>query len=239
MDWVEKVVLVTGGANGIGKAISQAFLNAGATVIVADVDAMNGETVVEEWKKDNLNAVFCKINLVDVAAIIKMFEDLVGRYGKIDVLVNNAGKGIFKPLLELSIEEWDEVIHLNLRAAFVTSQQFAKYHEPNCYGRIINIASTRYLMSEPNSEAYAASKGGIVSLTHALALSLSGKGITVNAISPVGLKIITMSNYARLIMSSILRNVWENRRILPEHACFWQTSRMILLLVRILSLTAA
>ena len=99
MDWVEKVVLVTGGANGIGKAISQAFLNAGATVIVADVDAMNGETVVEEWKKDNLNAVFCKINLVDVAAIIKMFEDLVGRYGKIDVLVNNAGKGIFKPLL--------------------------------------------------------------------------------------------------------------------------------------------
>ena len=103
MDWVEKVVLVTGGANGIGKAISQAFLNAGATVIVADVDAMNGETVVEEWKKDNLNAVFCKINLVDVAAIIKMFEDLVGRYGKIDVLVNNAGKGIFKPLLELSI----------------------------------------------------------------------------------------------------------------------------------------
>ncbi len=184
MDWVEKVVLVTGGANGIGKAISQAFLNAGATVVVADVDAMNGETVVAEWKKDNLNAVFCKINLVDVAAIIKMFEDLVGRYGKIDVLVNNAGKGIFKPLLELSVEEWDEVIQLNLRAAFVTSQQFAKYHEPNCYGRIINIASTRYLMSEPNSEAYAASKGGIVSLTHALALSLSGKGITVNAISP-------------------------------------------------------
>ena len=184
MDWVEKVVLVTGGANGIGKAISQAFLNAGATVVVANVVAMNGETVVEKWKKDNLNAVFCKINLVDVAAIIKMFEDLAGRYGKIDVLVNNAGKGIFKPLLELSIEEWDEVIHLNLRAAFVTSQQFAKYHEPNCYGRIINIASTRYLMSEPNSEAYAASKGGIVSLTHALALSLSGKGITVNAISP-------------------------------------------------------
>ena len=188
MDWVEKVVLVTGGANGIGKAISQAFLNAGATVIVADVDAMNGETVVEEWKKDNLNAVFCKINLVDVAAIIKMFEDLVGRYGKIDVLVNNAGKGIFKPLLELSIEEWDEVIHLNLRAAFVTSQQFAKYHEPNCYGRIINIASTRYLMSEPNSEAYAASKGGIVSLTHALALSLSGEGVAVNAISPGWIK---------------------------------------------------
>ncbi len=118
------------------------------------------------------------------SAIRKMFKNMVCRYGKIDVLVNNAGKGIFKPLQELSVEDWDEVINLNLRAAFLSSQQFAKYHEPNRYGRIINIASTRYLMSEPNSEAYAASKGGIVSLTHALALSLSGEQITVNAVSP-------------------------------------------------------
>ena len=198
MDWAEKVVLVTGGANGIGKSISQAFLNTGATVIVADIDVINGETVVEDWQKENLNAVFYKINLIDVAAIKKMFEDLVCKFGKIDVLVNNAGKGSFKPLPELSIEEWDEVIHLNLRAAFVTSQQFAKYHEPNRYGRIINIASTRYLMSEPNSEAYAASKGGIVSLTHALALSLSGEGVAVNAISPGW---IANHHYDRLLPS--------------------------------------
>ncbi|MHC1745671.1 MAG: SDR family NAD(P)-dependent oxidoreductase [Negativicutes bacterium] len=184
MDYTEVVVLVTGGANGIGKAISYEFLAAGATVIIADIDEKNGELLVREWNQSNYKAVFYKIDLTDVSAIRTMFEYIVCNYKKVDVLVNNAGKGIFKPISELKIEEWDEVIHLNLRAAFVTAQEFAKYHPSNSYGRIINIASTRYLMSEPNSEAYAASKGGIAALTHALALSLSAKNFTVNAISP-------------------------------------------------------
>ena len=184
MDWAEKVVLVTGGANGIGKAICEVFLAVGATVIIADIDEKTGKAVAGDWKQQNYKAVFYKIDLMDVLATRTMFADMVKAHGKIDVLVNNAGKGIFKPLQELTIEEWDEVIQLNLRAAFVTSQEYAKYHEPNRYGRIINIASTRYLMSEPNSEAYAASKGGIVSLTHALALSLSAERMTVNAVSP-------------------------------------------------------
>ena len=84
----------------------------------------------------------------------------------------------------LSIAEWDEVINLNLRAAFVAAQQFARFAKGTGYGRIINIASTRYLMSEANTEAYAASKGGIVALTHALAITLSTENVTVNAISP-------------------------------------------------------
>lgn len=179
-----KVVLVTGGVHGIGKAISCEFLVAGATVVVADVDEKNGEIVVDEWKQYNYKAAFYKIDLTDVLAIRSMFQYLSQHYQKIDILINNAGRGIFKPVSELTIEEWDEVIHLNLRAAFVTAQEFAKYHQSGSYGRIINIASTRYVMSEPNSEAYAASKGGIVALTHALALSLSAKNFTVNAISP-------------------------------------------------------
>jgi NAD(P)-dependent dehydrogenase (short-subunit alcohol dehydrogenase family) len=184
MDYAEKVVLVTGGVNGIGKSVSYEFLVAGATVIIADIDEKNGEGLVREWRQNNYKAVFYKIDLTDVSAIRTMYQIIVRKYKKLDVLINNAGKGIFKPICELKIEEWDEVIHLNLRAAFVTAQEFAKYHKSNSYGRIINIASTRYVMSEPNSEAYAASKGGIVALTHALALSLSAKNFTVNAISP-------------------------------------------------------
>lgn len=184
MQYADKVVLVTGGANGIGKAISQAFLTAGATVLVADIDEQSGERLVQAWQHQPGKAVFYKIDLTEVAAIRTMYQYIVNQYGKVDVLIHNAGKGIFKPLVDLTLAEWDEVIHLNLRAAFVTAQEFAKYHKQGQYGRIITIASTRYLMSEPHSEAYAASKGGIVSLTHALALSLGAKGVTVNAISP-------------------------------------------------------
>lgn len=184
MDYHDKVVLVTGGAKGIGKAISNEYLALGATVVIADVDAKSSEFAVREWCRQGHKAVCYPIDLQDVVAIEKMFQTIVAHYRKIDILINNAGKGIFKPIHELTIEEWNEVINLNLRATFVAAREFARYSRNFGYGRIINIASTRAIMSEANSEAYAASKGGIVSLTHALALSLSEANITVNAISP-------------------------------------------------------
>ena len=113
-----------------------------------------------------------------------MFQVVISKYEKIDILVNNAGIGKFKALNDVTVEDWDEVINVNLRSVFFTSQEFSKYNRGTNYGRIINISSTRFLMSEPNTEAYAASKGGIVSLIHALAISLSGEKITVNCISP-------------------------------------------------------
>lgn len=197
MEHNAKVVLVTGGANGIGKAISSQFLAAGATVIIADIDERNGKTLVDGWEQNNYKVFFYKIDLTDVSAIRTMYKFIVGKYQKVDVLINNAGKSIFKPINQLEVEEWDEVINLNLRVAFITAQEYAKYHVDGNYGRIINIASSRYLMSEPNSEAYAASKGGIVSLTHALALSLSAKNFTVNAISPGW---IENNNYNKLTL---------------------------------------
>lgn len=183
MDYHNKVVLVTGGANGIGRVISQEYLNLGATVIIADCDEENGKALVDEYGPNN-KALFYKIDLQQPVLIREMFKEIINQYQKIHILINNAGKGIFKSIYELTIEEWDEVINLNLRATFITAQEFVKCFKGKDYGRIVNIASTRYLMSEPNSEAYAASKGGIVSLTHALALSLSDEKITVNAISP-------------------------------------------------------
>jgi NAD(P)-dependent dehydrogenase (short-subunit alcohol dehydrogenase family) len=106
-------------------------------------------------------------------------------YDQIDILINNAGKGLFKSPYEVTIEEWDDVINTNLRSVFLGSREAAKYMRHNKEGgAIVNIASTRAIMSEPNSEAYAASKGGIVAITHALAASFSDDQITVNAISP-------------------------------------------------------
>ncbi|WP_027937878.1 SDR family NAD(P)-dependent oxidoreductase [Anaeroarcus burkinensis] len=179
MDYTGKIVLVTGGANGIGETISRAYVQAGATVVIADIDEAKGQILAQEER-----IIFYALDLTKETAIQGLFRFLAETYRKIDILINNAGKSCFKPIETLSVEEWDEVLHLNLRASFITAQEFAKLHRQGTYGRIINIASTRYLMSEPHSEAYAASKGGLVALTHALALSLSSKELTVNAISP-------------------------------------------------------
>ncbi|WP_096200679.1 SDR family oxidoreductase [Bacillus sp. FJAT-45350] len=109
----------------------------------------------------------------------------VDKYGKIDILINNAGVSRFKNVYELTVDDWDDVLNSNLRGTFLCSKEAAKYMKKNkSGGSIVNISSTRATMSEKNSEAYAASKGGILSLTHALALSLSDNAIQVNAISP-------------------------------------------------------
>ena len=184
MNYQDKVVLVTGGAIGIGRAIGWAYLKLGAAVVLADIDETKGKELQEQYLAMGYNAFFYKIDLCNVQEIDKLFETVIDKYQRIDILINNAGKNNFKSLYELSITEWDEIINLNLRAAFAAAQQFARHMRGTSYGRIINIASTRYLMSEANTEAYAASKGGIVALTHALAISLSAENVTVNAISP-------------------------------------------------------
>lgn len=197
MNYSNKIILVTGAANGIGKVISREYLKLGATVVLADIDEEGGTVLEEAYKNQGYKALFYKIDLSDAQEIIKMFEEIMSKYKKIDILINNAGISEFKSLYDVTVEEFDKVIDVNLRATFITSREFAKYNKNCNYGRIINISSTRYLMSEPNSEAYAASKGGIVSLTHALALSLSlsNAKITVNSISPGW---IQNSNYESL-----------------------------------------
>lgn len=168
--------LVTGAANGIGQAIAIYFTSQGINVVAADIDETQGALLADNHQ----NITFIKANMAvedDILAIFNQHPD-------IDILINNVGISKFKPLLELSVDEWDTIINTNLRSAFIASREMAKRHQSGSYGRIINIASTRHLMSEPDAEAYAASKGGLVSLTHALAASLSNSGITVNCISP-------------------------------------------------------
>ena len=113
---------------------------------------------------------------------------ILKEWGDLDIIINNVGISNFSPITETSIEDFDKILSVNLRPVFITSRLLAIHRKalsfPNPYGRIINICSTRYLMSEPGSEGYAASKGGIYSLTHALASSLSEWHITVSSIAP-------------------------------------------------------
>jgi len=180
MSFQGKTVIVTGGANGIGKSIATLYREKGANVVIADVDEANGKTLAND-----INATFIYTDVKKEADIIYLMEQTNDTYGSIHILINNAGKGLFKSPIEVSVEEWDDVIHTNLRSVFLCSREAAKYMKQNKNGgSIVNIASTRAIMSEPHSEAYAATKGGIVSITHALAASFSEWKITVNCISP-------------------------------------------------------
>lgn len=195
---MSKRVFITGGAHGIGQAIVEAMTAKGHRVAFCDIDAKRGQAVAS-----CTSATFYPVDVTDQQALEHCMDALIEAWGDIDIIVNNVGIGIFKPITEISVEEFDRVISTNLRSAFITARYLARHREllgknntqlteekqgkttdQQLYGRIVNLCSSRYLMSEAGTEGYSASKGGIYSLTHALAISLSPYHITVNAIAP-------------------------------------------------------
>ena len=173
--------MVTGGGQGIGKVIVGHLLEAGYTVSVLEVDleAM-GELEQTYPAPDRLCTTLGDVSREeDVKSFLRR---TVERFGGVYGVVNNAGISRNKPLRELSLEEWNTVLGVNLTGPFLLVKHAVPYLETEG-GLVVNICSTRALMSEPNTEAYSASKGGLLTLTHALALSLGPK-IRVNAVSP-------------------------------------------------------
>lgn len=176
-----QVVIVTGASKGIGRGVAEAYSAKGFQVVLADMDKKNGEIMSQQL----VGSLFIQTDVRKEQDVKKLMEQTIHTFGRIDILINNAGKSDFKPLFELSVEEWDDVINTNLRSVFLCSREAGlQMSKQESGGSIVNIASTRATMSEPNSEAYAATKGGIVSITHALASSLAEHRVTVNAISP-------------------------------------------------------
>ena len=176
-------VFITGGAEGIGKAIVEAFCLSGDQVAFCDINEIAGQETAKAT-----GSIFHKVDVSDKDALESCIQRILSEWNDIDIIVNNVGISQFSSITETSVEDFDKILSINLRPVFITSRLLAIHRKeqssPNPYGRIINICSTRYLMSEPGSEGYAASKGGIYSLTHALALSLSEWNITVNSIAP-------------------------------------------------------
>ena len=176
-------VFITGGAEGIGKAIVEAFCLSGDQVAFCDINEIAGQETAKAT-----GSIFHKVDVSDKDALESCMQRILSDWKDIDIIVNNVGISQFSSITETSVEDFDKILSINLRPVFITSRLLAIHRKeqssPNPYGRIINICSTRYLMSEPGSEGYAASKGGIYSLTHALALSLSEWNITVNSIAP-------------------------------------------------------
>lgn len=181
---MRKVAAITGGAQGIGRAMALAFAEEGYAVAIADVDKEAGFEIVRYLHQTGGTAMFMHVDIAEEVSVKRWMDMIIKEFGRIDVLMNNAGIGKNSPMLELPLADFDRVIAVNLRGTFICSQLAAKYMHKQGKGAIINIASTRGLMSEAGTEAYSASKGGILALTHAMAVSLGHYGIRVNAISP-------------------------------------------------------
>ena len=178
-----KAALVTGGGQGIGKGIARYLLGCGMRVVVADVDRAAGlET--EAAFRDLGPIRFVETDVGDEASVAEAVAQALAYFGRLDGLVNNAGLADPEsgPVVGLSLASWDRVLRTNLTGPFLCAKH-AVPHLRAVGGAIVNIASTRAFMSEPDTEAYAASKGGLVALTHALAVSL-GPDVRVNGIAP-------------------------------------------------------
>lgn len=175
-----KHVIVTGGAQGIGRILAQSLLKVGYAVSIFDIDSEAMEEVKPQFDKKR-----CAFFITDVSSEVSVRSSLRASLKKFDSvygLVNNAVYEAFKPMSELTLEEWNRAIGTNLTGTFLCSK-FCAPHLIESKGSIVNMCSTRAFQSEPNTESYSASKGGIYSLTHSMAMSLA-PNVRVNSISP-------------------------------------------------------
>jgi NAD(P)-dependent dehydrogenase (short-subunit alcohol dehydrogenase family) len=192
-DFSGKNALVTGGGQGIGRAISEAFLSAGGKVWLIDCDAEAGAECCADLAK--LGPVEFILTDISDPLAVEALHERVAADGGLDLLVNNAAVMVRKPIDDQSPSEWQRVLDVNLTGPLLCSRVFAPLLRVR-RGSIVNIASTRALMSEPHTESYAATKGGLVALTHALAMSL-GPEVRVNCISPGWIDVTTLAKRSR------------------------------------------
>ena len=190
MSTIKPVALVTGGANGIGRAVAHHLLAAGWRVGIIDTA---GSGLKRAFPQRNRDVIAVEGDVREEETVSRTIKMLVKNFGRLDAVVSNAGIMIRKPLRRLTLAEWHRVIDTNLTAAFLLSRGAERLLR-KARGAMVLIASTRALMSEANTESYSASKGGLVALTHALAISL-GPDVRVNCVSPGW---IATKNYSAL-----------------------------------------
>ena len=186
-DLNNRVAVVTGGAQGFGLATTQRFIEAGAKVVIWDIDEEEAKKAINKIGSKNLT-----YQIVDVSSFEEINKNLIeieSSHKKIDIFINNAGiTGINATLEEYPIEEWKRVINLNLNSVFYCCKAVVPFMIKNNYGRIVNIASIAGKEGNPNASAYSTSKAGVIGLTKSLGKELAQKNIAVNCVTPAAAK---------------------------------------------------
>ncbi len=179
-----RVAVVTGGGNGIGRAIAETFARSGYTAVIADVNEVDSQALVESLAAEGLKARYLRLDVSDADSIDTFFTTLEKDYGRCDVLVNNAGIAKTIAYLDYPRDHWEKVMQVNVTGPFLMSQSAGRLMRRSQWGRIINIASVSGERASWGRAAYGTSKAAIFGLTRQMALELAEFGITANGIAP-------------------------------------------------------
>jgi 3-oxoacyl-[acyl-carrier protein] reductase len=179
-----KVAVITGSARGIGKSIAEKLADNGISVVITDVMMEEAEQTAKELAEKGVETLALKADVSNAEEVVKLFKDVVAKFGTVDYLVNNAGITRDNLAIRMSENDWDLVLDINLKGSFLCAQQAAKIMMKKRSGSIVNISSVSGLLGTAGQANYASSKAGVIALSKALARELGGRGITVNAITP-------------------------------------------------------
>jgi NAD(P)-dependent dehydrogenase (short-subunit alcohol dehydrogenase family) len=183
-----KVALVTGGGQGIGRAIAEAFSREGADVAIAEINAVTGQDAAQAIQSEGRRCLYVACDVAKKADIDRMVACVIEHFGRIDILVNNAGIHIAQPFLEVTEEVYDRTLDTNLKSQFFCAQAVARHMVARRRGKIINISSVSAEIADPGASHYCVGKGGTRMLTRAAALELAPHNIQVNSIAPGTIK---------------------------------------------------
>ena len=212
MNLKEKVAIVTGSGAGIGKCIAEIFAKEGAKVVGASLEAEAGQAIVDNIVKRGGDAYYLQCDISVEEDVKKMIVETINKYGRIDVLVNNAGVNFVKAFEETEPTDWDRVINTDLRGTYLCSRQVILEMLKTGGGAIVNISSVHSVASLPSAGPYDAAKWGMVGLTKALAVEYASRGIRVNALSP------------GLIDTQIWTDIKKAAPDLEECLAFWKSN---------------
>ena len=186
-DLNNRVAVVTGGAQGFGLAITERFIEAGAKVVIWDIDENAAKEAIDKVKSEHLSHQI--VDVTNFEIVNKNLEEVEKKYGQIDIFVNNAGiAGMNTTVAEYPLDEWKKVMNLNLNSVFYCCKAVVPFMLKNDYGRIVNIASIAGKEGNPNASAYSTSKAGVIGLTKSLGKELAQKNIAVNCVTPAAAK---------------------------------------------------
>jgi 3-oxoacyl-[acyl-carrier protein] reductase len=202
-----RIAIVTGGARGIGRGIAAAFTREGAAVVIADLDLAGAETVAAELESGGARALALAVDVSSEEDAARMAEETLAAFDRIDVLVNNAGIAGAGTLAELSLEEWNRVVAVDLTGVFLCSRAVLPAMIAQGGGRIINVGSQLGLRGAPGLAHYCAAKAGVHGLTKALAREVATHGILVNAIAPGPIDTELLADVDEETMAGILAEI--------------------------------
>lgn len=205
-----KVAIVTGAGRGMGRAVASRFGSEGARVVVAEVNAAHGEEVAEQIRAAGGEARAVQVDVSRSEDVRRLFATAVERYGAVDIVVNNAGIAVGRPLVDYTEQDWDRQMGVNVKGVFFCCQEAARLMIPRRQGKIVNFASTSAFVSSSKPEvAYDTSKGAVRQMTISIAAELAPHGINVNAVAPG----TTATEMTRTSLASEEGMAWQLARI--------------------------